>query len=156
MKLQGDFLPIGLLLLISFIVFAAETDHLALLSKKSERLINQQSMAKYLLYMYMFRTLYSTSILHQIDPPGQPTVMIGSDHYIHTCCPSVRPSTFQNRAKQKSNVQLARRWVWPSESLKTPVLFVFITNKEQDVHSLERGNNHRIWYLSYLKNKEFE
>ena len=42
-----------------------------------------------------------------VDPRGQPTVTAGSDHYLPTCCLSVRPSvpTFQNLAKQ-NNFQL--------------------------------------------------
>ena len=44
-----------------------------------------------------------------IDPLGRHTVMVGGDHYFHTCrpsvCPSVRPSqTFaQNKTKQLSS-----------------------------------------------------
>ena len=33
-----------------------------------------------------------------VDPHGRPHIMAGSDHYFHTCCPSV--PTFQNIERQ--------------------------------------------------------
>ena len=60
-------------------------------------------------------------ILESIDPRGLPTVTACSDHYIHTCCSSVRPHfSISSEARQIYIVD------WPSGSLITPVLCICI------------------------------
>ena len=79
-----------------------------------------------------------------IDLLGQPKVTAGSDHCFRTCCPSVLPH-FSNLAKQNNRKQwslLARLWVWPSESLMTPVLCDFII-----ILATNRLVNLLIWQL---------
>ena len=67
--------------------------------------------------------------IYYIDPRGRPTVTASSDHCFCICRPFVRLSvpTFQNKtnSKRKKCLLLARRWVWPSGSLKTSVLSLF-------------------------------
>ena len=59
----------------------------------------------------------------------------GSDNCFCTCRPSVLPSvrrvpTFQNKTnfKRKQCSLLARLWAWPSGSLMTPVLYIWLHN----------------------------
>ena len=46
----------------------------------------------------------------------------GSDHYIHTCCPYVRPH-YSKSTKTKQIFTAGRDLGWPSGSLVSPVLF---------------------------------
>ena len=64
------------------------------------------------------------------DPRGRSTVVIiVFAHVIRSYVrPSVRPHFSQNKTnfKRKQCSLLARRWVWPSGSLMTPALFLFV------------------------------
>ena len=71
-----------------------------------------------------FRNFYEHSLAN-FDPRGpRTTVPAGSDHYFHTCCPSVRPA--QNFKIQRQSLP-AGTVGWPSGSLMTPVLYGFVS-----------------------------
>ena len=72
----------------------------------------------------LFLGLLFFHLWEKIDPLGQPTIPVSSDHYFCTC----RQSIFQNPTKIKNKFQyllLARLWIWPSGSLMTPILCFF-------------------------------
>ena len=62
---------------------------------------------------------HGTKLIHEADH-----TIISSDHYFHTCCPSVRTYVrlAQNFKIQRQSLP-AGTVGWPSGSLMTPVLF---------------------------------